>query len=172
MNVLWQTAANVLASALHSLYPEMKFGQGEALEHGFFFDTDNAAGQVAEADFEKIEQKMQEIIKQNLPIERVEYTEEEALQLVDGDQYQTELVKEIAADNAGKVVAHKLGISMTSHLDHNWLQLVRSKCSNYFQWLGLTGKVLQSNPMLQRIYGTAFYKQKTLMLNYNVERST
>ena len=51
MNVLWQTAANVLASALHSLYPEMKFGQGEALEHGFFFDTDNAAGQVAEADF-------------------------------------------------------------------------------------------------------------------------
>ena len=94
MNVLWQTAANVLASALHSLYPEMKFGQGEALEHGFFFDTDNAAGQVAEADFEKIEQKMQEIIKQNLPIERVEYTEEEALQLVAGDQYQTELVKE------------------------------------------------------------------------------
>ena len=144
MNVLWQTVANVLASALHSLYPEMKFGQGEALEHGFFFDTDNATGQVAEADFEKIEQKMQEIIKQNLPIERVEYTEEEALQLVDGDQYQTELVKEIAADNAGKVVAHKLGISMTSHLDHNWLQLVRSKCSNYFQWLGLTGKVLQA----------------------------
>ena len=48
---------------------------------------------MAEADFEKIEQKMQEIIKQNLPIERVEYTEEEALQLVDGDQYQTELVK-------------------------------------------------------------------------------
>ncbi len=162
MNVLWQTAANVLASALHSLYPEMKFGQGEALEHGFFFDTDNAAGQVAEADFEKIEQKMQEIIKQNLPIERVEYTEEEALQLVDGDQYQTELVKEIAADNAGKVVVHKLG-------DFNDFsfgpQLASTGAIKVFQLLSVAGaywKGASSNPMLQRIYGTAFYKQKDL----------
>ncbi|WP_279074606.1 threonine--tRNA ligase [Ligilactobacillus animalis] len=162
MNVLWQTAANVLASALHSLYPEMKFGQGEALEHGFFFDTDNAAGQVAEADFEKIEQKMQEIIKQNLPIERVEYTEEEALQLVAGDQYQTELVKEIAADNAGKVVAHKLG-------DFNDFsfgpQLASTGAIKVFQLLSVAGaywKGASSNPMLQRIYGTAFYKQKDL----------
>ncbi len=162
MNVLWQTAANVLASALHSLYPEMKFGQGEALEHGFFFDTDNAAGQVAEADFEKIEQKMQEIIKQNLPIERVEYTEEEALQSVDGDQYQTELVKEIAADNAGKVVAHKLG-------DFNDFsfgpQLASTGAIKVFQLLSVAGaywKGASSNPMLQRIYGTAFYKQKDL----------
>lgn len=162
MNVLWQTAANVLASALHSLYPEMKFGQGEALEHGFFFDTDNAAGQVAEADFEKIEQKMQEIIKQNLPIERVEYTEEEALQLVDGDQYQTELVKEIAADNAGKVVAHKLS-------DFNDFsfgpQLASTGAIKVFQLLSVAGaywKGASSNPMLQRIYGTAFYKQKDL----------
>ncbi|HCM79448.1 MAG TPA: threonine--tRNA ligase [Lactobacillus sp.] len=162
MNALWQTAANVLASALHSLYPEMKFGQGEALEHGFFFDTDNAAGQVAEADFEKIEQKMQAIIKQNLPIERVEYTEEEALQLVDGDQYQTELVKEIAADNAGKVVAHKLG-------DFNDFsfgpQLASTGAIKVFQLLSVAGaywKGASSNPMLQRIYGTAFYKQKDL----------
>lgn len=162
MNVLWQTAANVLASALHSLYPEMKFGQGEALEHGFFFDTDNAAGQVAEADFEKIEQKMQEIIKQNLPIERVEYTEEEVLQLVAGDQYQTELVKEIAADNAGKVVAHKLG-------DFNDFsfgpQLASTGAIKVFQLLSVAGaywKGASSNPMLQRIYGTAFYKQKDL----------
>ncbi|WP_302451083.1 threonine--tRNA ligase [Ligilactobacillus animalis] len=162
MNVLWQTAANVLASALHSLYPEMKFGQGEALEHGFFFDTDNAAGQVAEADFEKIKQKMQEIIKQNLPIERVEYTEEEALQLVAGDQYQTELVKEIAADNAGKVVAHKLG-------DFNDFsfgpQLASTGAIKVFQLLSVAGaywKGASSNPMLQRIYGTAFYKQKDL----------
>ena len=108
MQVLWQTVANVMASALHSLYPEMKFGQGESLEHGFYFDTDNASGQVAEADFEKIEKKMNEIIKQNLPIERVVYTEEEALAAVAGDEYQTELVKEIARDNDGKVVAHLL----------------------------------------------------------------
>ena len=162
MNVLWQTAANVLASALHSLYPEMKFGQGEALEHGFFFDTDNASGQVAEADFEKIEKKMNEIIKQNLPIERVEYTEEEALKLVAGDEYQTELVKEIAADNDGKVVAHTLDGFVDLSAGP---QLASAGAIKVYQLLSVAGaywKGASSNPMLQRIYGTAFYKQKDL----------
>ena len=75
--VLWRTAAQVLANALHELYPNMKFGLGDVTEHGFYFDTDNSEGQVAETDFEKISQKMSEIIKANLPIERVEFSEED-----------------------------------------------------------------------------------------------
>ena len=39
--VLWRTAAQVLANALHELYPNMKFGLGDVTEHGFYFDTDN-----------------------------------------------------------------------------------------------------------------------------------
>ncbi len=84
------------------------------------------------------------------------------MQLVVGDQYQTELVKEIAADNAGKVVAHKLG-------DFNDFsfgpQLASTGAIKVFQLLSVAGaywKGASSNPMLQRIYGTAFYKQKDL----------
>lgn len=160
--VLWRTAAQVLANALHELYPNMKFGLGDVTEHGFYFDTDNFEGQVAETDFEKISQKMSEIIKSNLPIERVEFSEDEALNLVSGDEYQEELVRDVANKNNGKVVAYKQGdfIDIT-----DGVVLSSTGEVKIFKLLSVAGaywKGASSNPMLQRIYGTAFYKQKDL----------
>lgn len=160
--VLWRTAAQVLANALHELYPNMKFGLGDVTEHGFYFDTDNSEGQVAETDFEKISQKMSEIIKSNLPIERVEFSEDEALNLVSGDEYQEELVRDVANKNNGKVVAYKQGdfIDIT-----DGVVLSSTGEVKIFKILSVAGaywKGASSNPMLQRIYGTAFYKQKDL----------
>ena len=160
--VLWRTAAQVLANALHELYPNMKFGLGDVTEHGFYFDTDNSEGQVAEIDFEKISQKMSEIIKANLPIERVEFSEEEALNLVSGDEYQEELVRDVANKNNGRVVAYKQGdfIDIT-----DGVVLSSTGEVKIFKLLSVAGaywKGASSNPMLQRIYGTAFYKQKDL----------
>ena len=160
--VLWRTAAQVLANALHGLYPNMKFGLGDVTEHGFYFDTDNSEGQVAETDFEKISQKMSEIIKANLSIERVEFSEEEALNLVSGDEYQEELVRDVANKNNGRVVAYKQGdfIDIT-----DGVVLSSTGEVKIFKLLSVAGaywKGASSNPMLQRIYGTAFYKQKDL----------
>lgn len=160
--VLWRTAAQVLANALHELYPNMKFGLGDVTEHGFYFDTDNSEGQVAETDFEKISQKMSEIIKANLPIEQVEFSEEEALNLVSGDEYQEELVRDVANKNNGRVVAYKQGdfIDIT-----DGVVLSSTGEVKIFKLLSVAGaywKGASSNPMLQRIYGTAFYKQKDL----------
>ena len=160
--VLWRTAAQVLANALHELYPNMKFGLGDVTEHGFYFDTDNSEGQVAETDFEKISQKMSEIIKANLPIERVEFSEEEALNLVSGDVYQEVLISDVANKNNGRVVAYKQGdfIDIT-----DGVVLSSTGEVKIFKLLSVAGaywKGASSNPMLQRIYGTAFYKQKDL----------
>ena len=160
--VLWRTAAQVLANALHELYPNMKFGLGDVTEYGFYFDTDNSEGQVAETDFEKISQKMSEIIKANLSIERVEFSEEEALNLVSGDEYQEELVRDVANKNNGRVVAYKQGdfIDIT-----DGVVLSSTGEVKIFKLLSVAGaywKGASSNPMLQRIYGTAFYKQKDL----------
>ena len=140
----------------------MKFGLGDVTEHGFYFDTDNSEGQVAETDFEKISQKMSEIIKANLPIERVEFSEEEALNLVSGDEYQEELVRDVANKNNGRVVAYKQGdfIDIT-----DGVVLSSTGEVKIFKLLSVAGaywKGASSNPMLQRIYGTAFYKQKDL----------
>lgn len=160
--VLWNTAAQILANALSDLYPEMKFGQGQATEHGFYFDTDNQAGQVGEADFEKITAKMNKIIKQNLKIKKVSYSKDEALALVANDPYQKELVNDLASANSGQVFAHKQG----EFLDFsNNVVLPSTGAVKVFKILSVAGaywKGASSNPMLQRVYGTAFYKQKDL----------
>ena len=158
--VLWNTASKVLAAALKQLYPEMHFGQGQETEHGFYFDTDNQAGQVAETDFEKIEAKMKELVKANLEIETVSYSKEEALKLVAGDPYQTELVEEQAQE--GQVIGKKLGDFVDFS---NVVTLEKTGAVKVFKILSVAGaywKGASSNPMLQRVYGTAFLKQKDL----------
>ena len=157
--VLWNTAAQVLKHALHNLYPEMKFGESNATEHGFFLDTDNEEGQVSEDDFEKITAEMNKLIKQNIAIEKITVPVTEALELVDEDQYQVELIKENEHD--GQVEMYQQG-------DFKYLadvQLASTGMVKVYKILSVAGaywKGASSNPMLQRIYGTAFYKQKDM----------
>ncbi|WP_311407200.1 threonine--tRNA ligase [Liquorilactobacillus uvarum] len=162
LQVLWQTGAILLASALSELYPKMHFGEGKTTEHGFYFDTDNVDGQVAETEFEKISQKMKEFVKANVTIEYKVLSEQEALKAIDGDPYRMELVKKIAAENNGQVAVHVLG----NFVDvSRGAKLAATKGVKIFQLLSVAGaywKGVSSNPMLQRVYGTSFFKQKDL----------
>ncbi|KRL78759.1 threonine--tRNA ligase [Ligilactobacillus equi] len=159
--VLWSTAAQVMGNALSQLYPDMKFGMSGVTEHGFFFDTDNAEGQVAETDFDKVAQKMQAIIKENIAIERLELEKTQALALVAGDKYQTELIED-QAQVSDKIVAFKQG----NFYDFSAkVALPSTGGIKVFKLLSVAGaywKGASSNPMLQRIYATAFNKQKEL----------
>ncbi|HIX02355.1 MAG TPA: threonine--tRNA ligase [Candidatus Ligilactobacillus excrementigallinarum] len=157
--VLWNTVAQVLKHALHNLYPDMKFGESHATEHGFFLDTDNAEGQVSEDDFQKITAEMNKIIKQNEEIKLVKVSVEDALEAAKNDEYQTALIKENAVD--GQVEMYEQG-------DFKYLadvQLSSTGMVKVFKILSVAGaywKGASSNPMLQRVYGTAFYKQKDM----------
>ncbi|ETA74411.1 MAG: threonine--tRNA ligase [Ligilactobacillus sp.] len=159
--VLWSTAAQVMGNALSQLYPDMKFGMSGVTEHGFFFDTDNAEGQVAETDFDKVAQKMQAIIKENIAIERLELEKTQALALAAGDKYQTELIED-QAQVSDKIVAFKQG----NFYDFSAkVALPSTGGIKVFKLLSVAGaywKGASSNPMLQRIYATAFNKQKEL----------
>lgn len=159
--VLWGTAAQVMGNALSQLYPDMKFGMSGVTEHGFFFDTDNAEGQVAETDFDKVAQKMQAIIKENIAIERLELEKTQALALAAGDKYQTELIED-QAQVSDKIVAFKQG----NFYDFSAkVALPSTGGIKVFKLLSVAGaywKGASSNPMLQRIYATAFNKQKEL----------
>ena len=158
--VVWNTAAVVLGACLNKLYPEMHFGDSGVTEHGFFVDTDNAAGQVAETDFEKISAEMDASIKENVPVERVELAEDDLLAQFADDPYRKELVAEKAVD--GVVVAHRLG----DYIDLSvGACLPSTKLIKAFKILSVAGaywKGMSSNPMLQRVYATAFFKQKDL----------
>lgn len=158
--VVWNTAAVVLGACLNKLYPGMHFGDSGVTEHGFFVDTDNAAGQVAETDFEKISAEMDASIKENVAVERVELAEDDLLAQFADDPYRKELVAEKAVD--GVVVAHRLG----DYIDLSvGACLPSTKLIKAFKILSVAGaywKGMSSNPMLQRVYATAFFKQKDL----------
>ncbi|KAB5845942.1 threonine--tRNA ligase, partial [Bifidobacterium adolescentis] len=104
--------------------------------------------------------KMEEIVKAKEKIEFVEYDLDEALKLVENDEYQTEIVKENAED--GKVYGHKL----LNHVDFTSpVSLEDAGKVKVFKVLSVAGaywKGASSNPMLQRMYGTAFSKREEL----------
>ena len=158
LTVLRQTAAFVLAAALKALYPDIHFGKGQAIEDGFYYDTDRADGQVSVDDLPTVQKKMEEIIKANAALEPVELSRAEAFDRFKDDPFKKQLV-EAAGD---PIKGYKLG----DFVDFEEKVLLPSlKDLKHFKLLSVAGAYWQgksSNPMLQRIYGTAYWSEKGL----------
>src|SRR3989344_2044505 len=94
------SAQHVLMQAMQNLYGAEKvvMAMGPATEDGFYFDFRPINLKISEDDFPNIEQKMQEIIDENLPIEREEISASEAEALFSDNPFKLELIKEIEAD--------------------------------------------------------------------------
>ncbi len=86
---LRHSAEHVLHLAMQELYPELKKAMGPAIEDGFYFDFDLDA-KITDADFPKIESRMQEIIDAHLPIVKKEVTLEEAKEIFKNNPYKLE----------------------------------------------------------------------------------
>ena len=160
LTVLRQTAAFVLAAALKALYPDIHFGKGQAIEDGFYYDTDRADGQVSVDDLPTVQKKMEEIIKANAALEPVELSRAEAFDRFKDDPFKKQLV-EAAGD---PIKGYKLG----DFVDFEEKVLLPSlKDLKHFKLLSVAGAYWQgksSNPMLQRIYGTAYWSEKALKM--------
>ncbi len=160
LQVVWNTGAIVLEAAVQSIYPDIHFGTKGNVEHGFYCDTDNGAEQISVDSLPAIEDKMSELIKAQIPLKQELISENDALKIVDGDPYQAKLVHANAKD--GKISAYNIA-DMT--ILSNAAVLENTKDVKVFKLLSVAGAYWEgksSNPMLQRIYGTAFFKQKEL----------
>ncbi|ARW20047.1 Threonine--tRNA ligase [Pediococcus pentosaceus] len=158
--VNWNSAALVLTSAIESIYPGVHFGEIGNGEHGFYVDTDKVDQQISIDQLPAIEDKMKDIIKSKISLKHSEISVEEALASVDGDPYQAKIVKRnekngkvSVYDVDGKIIVSD-NVALLSTSDMKAVKLL-SVAGAYWE-----GK--SSNPMLQRIYGTSFYKQKDL----------
>jgi len=149
-----------MAQAVKSLWPDVKLGIGPSIQDGFYYDFDNAAPFVPE-DLEKIEAKMREIIKKNYKFEKREATKSEAIKLFTemGETYKVALIKDIPEDK------------VTIYQDGDFIDLCRGPHIEStgkvkaFKLLSIAGAYwhgIETNPMLQRIYGTAFETEKEL----------
>ncbi|WP_390406863.1 threonine--tRNA ligase [Lacticaseibacillus jixiensis] len=158
LTVLRQTATFVLAAAIKDLFPEVRLGQGEAQDDGFFYDTDKDNGQLTVDQLPQIKAKMQDLIKADAKIESKTLSQEEALAYFANEPFKKQLVQ--AQDGAIK------GFQLGDFFDFEESALLPSlKDLKHFELLSVAGAYWEgksSNPMLQRIYGTAYYKQQDL----------
>ncbi|SHH16593.1 threonine--tRNA ligase [Thermosipho atlanticus] len=157
------TMAHIMAQAVVRIYGEnnVRLGIGPTIENGFYYDFEILDGTITEEDLKRIEKEMKNIIKENLKIERFELNKEEALKLMKakGQIYKMELIEEIQDD---KVSFYKQGefidLCRGPHLP-------RTGLIKHFKLLSVSGaywRGSEKNPMLQRIYGTAFANKEEL----------
>lgn len=154
------TASHVMAQAVKRLFSEIKLTIGPAIEDGFYYDFDSPRPFVPE-DLEKIETEMQKIIDEDLPVERIVVPKSEAVEIFKkrNEDYKIELLNEIDDDS---VSLYKQGefvdLCQGPHLPSTGELKV-------FKLLNIAGAYWrgdENNPMLQRIYGTAFPKKSEL----------
>ena len=79
--ILRHSAAHLFAQAARRLFPDIHLGVGPAIEDGFYYDTDNTAGQISNEDLPRIEEEMKKIVKENFPSIREEVTKDEAREI-------------------------------------------------------------------------------------------
>ena len=160
LKVLRNTAAILLKSALSDQFPDIRFGESGSSKNGFYVDTDKKGSQVSSDDLASLTDKINKMVKDNDQIERKVLSLKDALSQVDGDPYQAQLVRHYAKDN--QVTFYQVGGQLVFGKDG---VLPNAKSVKYFKLLSVAGAYWQgksSNPMLQRVYATAFFKQKGL----------
>ncbi|MFB6433474.1 threonine--tRNA ligase [Bacillus thuringiensis] len=155
------SAAHILAQAVKRMYGDINLGVGPVIENGFYYDMDFPSSVNVE-DLRKIEKEMKKIINENIKIERVEVSREEAAKLFQemNDRLKLELLEAIPS-----------GESVTLYKQGEFVDLCRGPhlpSTGYlkaFQLTHVSGAYWRgdsNNQVLQRIYGVAFSSQKEL----------
>src|ERR1017187_3615495 len=159
LQVYRHSTAHLLAAAVLELYPETKLGIGPPIENGFYYDFDRATPFTPD-DLEKIEKKMWEIQKRNLPYERIYTRKEDGLKKY-GDAW---MKCELIAERAGEVFSeytlgpHFIDFCRGPHVPDT----SKIKAFKLLSIAGAYWKGDEHNKQLQRIYGTAFFSAKEL----------
>lgn len=154
------SSAHILAQAVKRLYPEVQVTIGPVIENGFYYDFAKEGG-FKEEELPKIEKEMQRIIKARFPIEREEWTQAQAIEYFKniGEHYKCEIIRDLGEST---VSVYRQGdfldlcrgphVPTTGHVPAIKLTHVAGA-----YWRGD-----EKNPMLARIYGTAFASREAL----------
>jgi threonyl-tRNA synthetase len=159
--ILLHSSAHLLAQAVKALYPHAKIAIGPALVDRFYYDIDVDVT-MNEEELRKIEKKMVELSHENLQVQRVELSRNDALEKFKemDEDYKVEIISEIDAKE-----------TISVYQQGNFIDLCRGPHVpstgkiKHFKLLNSAGAYWrgdEKNKMLQRIYGTAWYTKKEL----------
>ncbi len=157
----WHTTSHILAQAMSRIFPKVKLAIGPAIERGFYYDFD-LDDSINSEILEKLEAEMEKIIKEDLPIEIMELSEEDALSLMEerNQPYKIELIKKHAKD--GKLIFRKQGEFIDLCGGAHLMSTGRVKAFKLTSSAGAYWMGDSKNKMLQRIYGISFESSKEL----------
>ncbi len=161
LEVLRHSTAHLLAQAVKRIYKDVKFGVGPVIEGGFYYDMDLEKS-ITPEDLPIIEKEMKKIVNANIDIVRKEVSRAEAKRLFEeiGDEYKLELIDAIPEEE-----------TVTIYEQGDFFDLCRgvhvpsTGKIKEFKLLNIAGAYWRGdsdNKMLQRVYGTAFYKKEDL----------
>src|SRR5688572_19762756 len=161
IDTIRHSTAHLMAHAVQELFPGTQVTIGPVIENGFYYDfaTDRP---FAEEDLRRIEEKMTEIAKRDLPVQREEWSRDEAIATFDkiGEKYKVEIIQSIPGDE-----------TLSVYRQGEWFDLCRGPHVpstgklGAFKLMSVAGAYWRGdsrNQMLQRIYGTAWADQKEL----------
>ena len=152
--------AHIMAEAVDELFPNVKFGIGPAIDNGFYYDFDIEKSILPE-DLEKIENKMRELIKRDVPFEHSTMKKPEALEFFKNQPYKVELINGIEDEEVG---IYKSGnfvdLCRGPHVENS--RELRGVSFKLMSIAGAYWKGDSKNKMLQRIYAVAFENKDEL----------
>jgi threonyl-tRNA synthetase len=160
LEILRHSASHIMAQAVKDLFPEAKIAIGPAIENGFYYDFE-VARPFTQEDLAQIEQKMKEIISSRLTFQRREMAREEAIRFFreQGEEYKVELLEEF--DDPSVSLYEQGGfvdLCRGPHIPNTgYVKAYKLTSVAGAYWRGD-----ERNPMLQRIYGTAFPDKESL----------
>ncbi|HBK5503563.1 TPA: threonine--tRNA ligase [Enterococcus faecium] len=160
LGLVRHSAAHLMAQAMRRLYPNIHFGVGPAIDSGFYYDTDNGQNQVTAEDLPAIEAEMMKIVKENLPIERLVLSKQEALEIFASDPYKVELISELPEEEV--ITAYQQGEFIDLCRGPHVPSTGRIQVFKLLSVAGAYWRGNSNNQMMQRVYGTAFFDKKAL----------
>lgn len=172
--VLRHSTAHVLAQAVQEIFPETKLGIGPPIKDGFYYDFDPTRPFTPE-DLEKLESAMRKIVKSGQRFRRRVVSEAQALAELAGEPYKCELVGIKGGDEETSVEVGGTELTMYDNLGRDGLAIWKDLCRGphlpstkhipafkLMRSAGAYWRGSEKNPMLQRIYGTAWPSQVEL----------
>lgn len=160
LETLRHSTSHVMAMAVKDLFPGVKVTIGPAIENGFYYDFDYERP-FRDEDLARIQEKMAEIIKANLPFERKEISAQEALDFFknQGEEYKVELIRDLGMD---KVSLYRQGTFTDLCRGPHLPSTGKIKAFHLTKVAGAYWRGDERRPMLSRIYGVAFADKKAL----------
>ncbi len=160
-STFWHSSAHLMAEALESLFPGVKFGIGPAIDNGFYYDIDLGGRVLTLEDLPKIEEKMKELAKKNSAYIRKAVSKADALAYFTdkGDEYKLELINDL---EDGSITFYSQGDFVDLCRGPHIPETGHIKAIKLLNIAGAYWRGDEKNKQLTRIYGITFPKQTEL----------